>query len=115
MNFTFFIEDGLYNKVQAIKGLRKLSGMGLKEAKDFLEDVERKAVPVVAKIIPVVEGFDLHDAITMLAEGGAAVTAMSGEREDILGKINAAAVDAVRATEYELAEELIEVLKRNRV
>ena len=115
MNFTFFVEDGLHNKIQAIKGLRKLSGLGLKEAKDFVEGVEGKAHPVVAQFVPAVEGFDLQDAINMLAEGGVKVTGMSGEREDILGKINAAAADAVRATEYELAEELIEVLKRNRV
>jgi succinyl-CoA synthetase alpha subunit len=115
MNFTFFVEGGLHNKVRAIKGLRKLSGLGLKEAKDFVEGVESKDQPVVAQFTPAVEGFDLQDAINMLAEGGVRVTRMSGEREDVLGKINAAAVDAVKATEYELAEQLIEVLKNNRV
>lgn len=115
MNFTFFVEDGFGNKVLAIKGFRKLTGMGLKESKDFLEAAADKAHPVVAQLTPVVRDFDLQDAINMLEEGGVKVTGMSGEREDVLGKINAAVVDAVRATEYELAEQLIEVLKNNRV
>jgi len=114
MNFTFFVEDGLHNKVQAIKGFRKLSGLGLKEAKDFVEDVALSAAPVVAQIIPAVDGFDLQDAINLLADGGVAVTAMSGEREDLIGKINAIAADAIKAREYELAEQLIAVLKSNR-
>ncbi len=36
------------NKIQAIKAVRAISGMGLKEAKDFVEEAEAGKTPMIA-------------------------------------------------------------------
>jgi ribosomal protein L7/L12 len=57
------------NKVRTIKGLRALSGMPLKEAKEFVERVEREKNVVCSVTCPN-DNQETSEAIALMVQGG---------------------------------------------
>lgn len=102
------------NKVIAIKALRNLAGLGLKEAKDAVEeamcgvtvtfDSSRKALDLT--------GSD-SEAFRDLKGQGILVVGGAGKRGVIITATRSSAKMAVDEGEYELAISLINVLKEH--
>jgi hypothetical protein len=97
------------NKIQCIKSLRWITGMGLKEAKDLAEASELRTVVFEEKSMDRSEGYNLDREIITIRSSGYDVVEISTL---ITTKIKALVVDAVNNNDYTLAKDLIDVLAR---
>jgi len=112
--FNFTMDGEFANKVQTIKGYRKLSGEGLKEAKAFVELVEELGTVTRAVTTPE-DPLDEREAIKEIRTGGIEVDdAHANDREDLIDRIKGCASEAVLANQYDIAEQLIVLLKATR-
>lgn len=102
------------NKVAAIKALRCITRLGLKEAKDAIESVMSGSVITVDAVGK--KGFDSVDdrecLRTLTAEGIGVITG-GGKRSVILSATRTNAKMAVEDGDYDLAISLINVLKEH--
>lgn len=104
---------GLIDKVAAIKGLRGLTGMGLKESKEAVEHVDLNN-PMVVNLINGISyaHVDLH--LGRLNEGGIGARVIPVNdpvRNGIAEQIRGIAAWATTAAQYDIARALINVLE----
>jgi len=102
------------NKVAAIKAFRFLSGAGLKEAKDAVEDV-MAGNKVEWDIHPsaITDGSRPSESVRTLMSEGIGVSGIATKRNAILQSTMAGAKLAIDDRDYELAISLIKVLKEH--
>ena len=102
------------NKVAAIKALRSLSGLGLKEAKDGVEDVmdgRSLTVPLAIGALDDRGQLNAREELATLRQEGIHVGAGSTKRDAVIGATRSAAKIAVDDKQYDLAIDLIKVLR----
>jgi hypothetical protein len=115
--FTFSIrtDDGEFiNKILSIKGLRKLTGMGLKEAKELLELVQKNKSLVQSVDILELDEAEKADALRMIFEGGISVIDLDNAgtaSKHLLDSIKSVAVKAVEEGQFDIARDLISILE----
>lgn len=112
LTFSMATNDGEFvNKVQSIKGLRALTGLGLKEAKEFSEEIhEKKTLTKAVDIINKPE--EQTDAIKMIVSGGISVQDNDNmARKMLLSDIKDIASKAVESEQYDIARSLITILE----
>lgn len=101
-----------YNKVAAIKAIRVIAGLGLKEAKDAVEIAEGG--------VPYDLGFKnpshFAEELASLREQGFTVTGGGQKIDFIIKSLRAGVKMATDADEFELAKDLIDIIaKHNRL
>lgn len=98
-------------KVSLIKAIRGYSGMGLKEAKDFVESGDKRAV---LRVRPLTNNENKE-----LAERGIMIMKSTGVQMMVVGtapvinKLELLVSESVEAGDYELAGDLLELLKKH--
>jgi len=101
------------NKVTAIKALRLLTGLGLKEAKDFIEcvmDTQSKTITFV----PNPNTVHTTEAIENLASGGFTyVEDLSADREGVLKELKKLTKMAVEKDQSDIAMDLLNLLTKH--
>lgn len=106
------------DKVKAIKALRELTSLGLKEAKDLSEKMGRQVVDVNphrradldGNILP--EDVNYRDIMASLQNAGIQVRGeVATAREELLEQVRMLASTSVLRNDFELAQELIRVLR----
>lgn len=114
LTFTMSSPNGFINKVTAIKGLRKLTGMDLKSSKEFVELVQERGV--LNKVITVTDQQEHEsEGIITMRGGGIIVTdTNTNARADILDALKEIAAEAVKADQYDIAKQLIAVIEVSR-
>ena len=103
-----------HNKVAAIKALRSMSGLGLKDAKDGVEDVMSGRTLTVPLSINALDDRGLLNAreeIATLRAEGIHVGVGGTKRDVVIGATRSAAKMAVNDKQYDLAIDLIKVLR----
>ena len=113
LTFAMHTADGEFiNKVLSIKGLRKLTGMGLKDAKEFSELVQNNKSLVQSVDIVELDEAEKAEALRMIFEGGISVLDNAGTaRKHLLDSIKAIAVEAVEEGQFDIARDLISILE----
>lgn len=96
-----------YQKVQAIKAIRTITGLGLKEAKDAIEGAEVHPTKIDVGLASAFEISTFTDELNMI---GFAVT----KDTTSINKLVSIAVESVESQNYDLAIDLIQVLKKYR-
>ena len=112
LTFMMANDEAVFNdKIRCIKGLRALTGLGLREAKEFVEEVQaNKKVTIAMNITDASES--ANEAIKLLANGGIVVLDSDGEsRKMILDEIKILASKSVEASQYDIARQLISILE----
>jgi hypothetical protein len=102
------------NKLAAIKALRSFTGLGLKDAKDAVEDVmdgHNLDVPVNGNLIDNHGKLVARDELAALRENGIHVSLGGTKREAVIGATRSAAKIAIEDCQYDLAIDLIKVLR----
>lgn len=106
-----------YNRVQVIKAVRSLTGLGLKEAKELTEKLGNQLVRVRAEdmVDPYTERTitaeqTLANALAELRRNG--VMVVEAVRAGTLDEVRKLASDAVLRDELDMAAALIDVLRR---
>lgn len=103
-----------HNKVAAIKALRYITGLGLKDAKDTVEDVmegHNLEVPLNPKAIDNHGRLDAREEVATLRAEGIHIATGGTKRHAVIGATRAAAKIAVDDHQYDLAIDLIKVLR----
>jgi hypothetical protein len=99
------------DKVGCIKGLRTLTGMGLKDAKDFVETVQTQSPYEIAIAVSDIDEYEIKDAIRRMEAGGI-YTAPVGTSQDLQESIKQSALLAVESNEFAIAIRLLEIIDR---
>jgi len=110
--FSMATTDGEFiNKVESIKGLRVLMGIGLREAKEFSEEVyEKKTLTKAIDIVCAPEA--MSEIMKQITYGGISVIDNDGAaRALLLSDIKDITARAVDATQYDIARSLILILE----
>lgn len=103
------ISDPAYNRVGAIKALREITGLGLKEAKELTETGRQENIVARADM----PADQLQTALDTLTRFGVKVTPTNPTGVALLlGEIQYVTARAVEQAEYDLAAALVEVLRR---
>lgn len=121
IKLTFPTVGSGYNRVNVIKAVRMLTGLGLKEAKDLTEKLGAQPIRVLVedrrdyiderKIIPAQQAYD--EAMRTLRDNGVFVDSTpSASRQGMLDEVRKLASQAVLRDDFDLADALIAVLKR---
>lgn len=101
--------DPVYQRVVAIKCVREMTGLGLKEAKEFTETGKPEKLTVRADM----PDDELRAALNTLSRLGVQISPANPTGVALLlGEIQYVAARAVEQAEYELAAALVEVLRR---
>lgn len=108
-------DNEFVNKVACIKGLRTLTGMGLKDAKEFVEAVQSEAEVNSGpqeKRIPVVElePHVLYGAISTMEHGGLSASAIENVHTNLRLAIKSAAEMAIKEDKISVAIDLLEIV-----
>jgi hypothetical protein len=115
LRYTFRMntEDNEFvNKVGAIKGLRALSGMGLKDAKEFVEKVQEHGQDGLTERISV-QQLGEHaekEALDNMQAGGINAFLVGG-RNAVRQSIKDAAVIAIEHDDPKVAIQLLEIIR----
>lgn len=96
-----------YQKVQAIKAIRTITGLGLKEAKDAIEGAEVHPTKIDVGTASAFEISTFTDELNVI---GFIVTKDTSEIE----KVRLIVVESLQSKNYELSIDLIEVLMKHR-
>lgn len=96
-----------YQKVQAIKAIRTITGLGLKEAKDAIEGAEVHPTKID---VGTASAFEISVFTKELDEVGFIVT----KDATSINKLVSIAVESVESQNYDLAIDIIQVLKKYR-
>ena len=98
------------NKVMAIKGVRAITGLGLKESKDLVDISERKVVVFEEKAF---EGqynqYNIGYYLAMIRDGGWEVNEFA---VSLLQRVKSVAIEALEYGDFLLARDLIDILER---
>ena len=103
----------IQNKIAAIKGVRALTGLGLKEAKDLVEMVEPGHTELIKIHASILEP-SYSDAIRLIRESGMKVqaTAENNEaRRDIGDQLRQVITYATMTSQYDISRVLIDVME----
>ena len=105
--------DGILNyKVRCIKGLRLLTGMGLKEAKEFVEAVQANSTHI-ASVHVTDNDNDYRNAVDLLKMGGITL-----QRDSVLvlaklqPRMKDLAKDALDGDQFELAKDILDLISK---
>jgi len=116
-SFKMSSADGIfYNKVRAVKGLRKLTLLGLKEAKELAESIKYGFPNVTTTSLEVnPDPVAVADAIVNIEEGGITIVDNSGpDRIELLDGVKVLCADAVNKGQYDIAQTLLDLLIANK-
>lgn len=113
ISLSVSLPDDLQNKIAAIKAVRALTGLGLKEAKDLVERV----MPHHSEILKVGHGVlepHFSEYVTSLKDSGLTVRV-----SDIHSKVRAGIADEIRklitfttmAGQYDISKALLDVME----
>lgn len=103
-----------YNKVGAIRAIRKMTGMDLKTAKEFVEDIARLGI-VEQNVNVIANGNDLVDTALIDAANSLAIAGITMERStrnntrEILHKLTDITIGAIRNEQLDMAKELLDI------
>lgn len=120
INLTFTSNWNRAEKVRAIKAIRTLTGLGLKESKDIIDAENSCVLHVAISDGPSSWGSDeilsdhrrYIDAVDELHATGIYVSEVTSVSCDLLDQVRALAANAVMEKQDDLAIALIEVLAR---
>jgi hypothetical protein len=116
LKLTFPPVNSGYNRIQVIKAVRQLTGLGLKEAKELTEMVGPQLVRVRVEDQTDWTGI-LHNAETVF-KIGLDTFKDNGVRVDdaspvgIMADLRKLAADAVMSSEFDLAQDLINIIRK---
>ena len=103
-----------YDKVRCIKALRALTGLGLKEAKEFVEEVADKDI-VTADVIVKGEEDEIAQAIKNLASAGILADRTSREEiAELTTQLVEVTISAIKLDQLQLSKELLDLIIRYR-
>lgn len=116
LKLTFPPVNSGYNRIQVIKAVRQLTGLGLKEAKELTEMVGPQLVRVRAEDQTDWTGV-LHtaDAVfksCMDAFKDNGVRVADASPVGIMADLRKLAADAVMSSEFDLAQDLINIIRK---
>lgn len=102
--------EGRHLNVPAIKALRQLTGLGLKDAKDAIEELHEKgsSFSLQFELRTDLNAVDEADAIVHLRDAGFEVTAKLGFRESF----HKLACRALEERNYALTRDLLDLIDR---
>jgi len=95
------------NKVKAIKGVRRITGLGLKESKDLVESSMDGNTKILMPICPAYDEnirMSLKEAITMIKDSGCTIQKRAENGQKEMKKMIKHAIDK---NEFDLAKELM--------
>lgn len=107
------LPDG-FNKVAAIKAVRQLSGIGLKEAKDAVESAMQGELVDLSNSTPQDSLASSVDAFNSLAEQGMSLIQGSTKAEFIIASLKESAKLAADEEEEELAMLLLDAIRQHK-
>lgn len=99
-----------YNKVAVIKAVRSLTGLGLKEAKDTVEDAVDRNRPANIDIARHLENPIIDDCVRTIEQNGLTIDDKSQKIDFILEGMKQSAILSTKEGEYELAQLLTDAL-----
>lgn len=114
LTFTMIAPDGTFcNKIRVIKGLRNLTGMGLKEAKKLSEEIQNRNSLTISVNVTTI---DLEEIISLIQSGGISVIDTNNDidQDKLIEHIKNAIFSAVNSSHYDIARSLLGVLESNR-
>jgi len=97
-------------KVASIKALRTLTGLGLKEAKDAVEDAMdtgKTSIQMYGDPVSLLR----TEEVKILTSEGFRVNGIGDKKEAIVNSVQTSARIAIQDKQYELAIDLLKVLK----
>lgn len=102
--------NALYQKVTAIKAHRTLTLAGLKESKDFIESAE----DMVQKfnVTSNISDVDFREQVENLRYAGFIVDVVADTSKALLDQLKNISIGAISCNDFDLAIDLIDVLKR---
>jgi hypothetical protein len=98
-----------FNKVAVIKAVRSVSGLGLKEAKDAVEDA-MAGHKITVDIAPNLANVVIEDCVETIEMHGMSLSWKGTHTDFILKSVQQNAVLATNSDDYELAQLLLNVL-----
>lgn len=104
MNYK--ISGKIDNIVKLIKGIRGLTGLGLKEAKSLADDLRHDNKPIELRGVK----FDI-ESLNCIHESGVDILEL-GSFEEVRGKLDEAAILCIKNGKYDFASEILDLLKR---
>lgn len=105
-------DDGKFiDKVKSIKGLRQLTGLSLKDSKNFVEEVQdKKSLTIEMNIVN--SGKEQTEAFSLLKAGGISVINNDKESRTVLiNEIKETATRALTAEQYDIVRSLVNILE----
>ena len=102
-----------FNKVAAIKAFRQLSGVGLKEAKDAVEEAMANGSVEIDLYGEPSASLLRTEEVKILQGEGFRISGITDKKEVILRSTKTSARIAVDEGEYDLAIDLIKVLQQH--
>lgn len=99
-----------YNKVATIKAVRSATGVGLKDAKDAVEDAVNSGLVIKMEIARNIAPTVLDDAIHTIEDNGLVLSHTSQKIDIVLESMKQSAILAAKEDEYELSKLIMNVL-----
>lgn len=99
-----------YNKVATIKAVRAATAVGLKEAKDAVEDAVERGMVVKMDVSNTLAPAALQDAIHAIENNGLVLSHKSQKIDFVLESLKQSAVMCAKEDEYELSQLIMSVL-----
>ena len=106
--------DGKFiNKIEAIKGLRSATGLGLKESKELVERTAAGFPESVRENIPPVDDpTKVMDGKRLMSSGGVSFIVVDLRRSEVLTALRDLVKVAVGKSQYDLADQLLTILAK---
>ena len=99
-----------YDKIKTIKAVRAATAVGLKEAKDAVEDAVERGLVIKMEVNRNLSPVHLSDAITGIEENGLVLTHKSQKIDMVLESLKQSAILSAKEDEYELSQLIMNVL-----
>jgi len=109
------------NKIAAIKAVRKFSGLGLKEAKTAVDELQAGSLVTLTLLPGTAEDNALRDFVgygavfydpELLAKEEAQAQARAESREELIANMKRTAILAIESDNYPLANSMVALLRR---
>lgn len=99
-----------YNKVATIKAVRAVTHLGLKDAKDAVEDAVDRGLSISMDISRNLSPAVVQDSIRVIEDNGLLLTYKSQKIDFVLEGLKQSAIMCAREDEYELSQLIMSVL-----
>jgi len=111
MKATIKLIGKVENKIKAIKGVRFITGLGLKEAKELIEQTMEAGTSKI-DVLPNSAAPRKHEAIALLKEGGFSYFEQAPSRDKILIEVKKLIKMSVENDQNDIATELLQLRER---